>query len=97
MAALLTGFRPTLDARWALPRAVAESRTRDAKMAVVHSKRGGERDDPSRVVEERSEFERLNTKRTAIGVLCELLGLAYGRSPAEDLKAVADERRAELA
>ena len=96
MATVVTGFRPTPDARAALDRAVAECRLRDATLVVIHSMRGGERDDLRRVLEERDEFERLEARLTAAGVPFELVGLARGNSPAEDLIAEAAERDAEL-
>ena len=96
MTVVVTGFRPTPDARAALTHAVAECRLRDATLVVVHSMRGGERDDLRRVLEERDEFERLDAELAATGLPFELIGLARGNSPAEDLIAVADERDAEL-
>jgi nucleotide-binding universal stress UspA family protein len=96
MAAIVTGFRPTPDARAALDRAVEECRLRDATLVVVHSMRGGERDDLRRVLEEREEFERLDAALTAAGIPFELVGLARGNSPAEDLILEARERDADL-
>jgi nucleotide-binding universal stress UspA family protein len=96
MAVVVTGFRPTADARAALDRAVAECRLRGAALVVVHSMRGGERDDLRRVHEERDEFERLHAELTAAGIPFELVGLARGNSPAEDLILEARARDADL-
>lgn len=93
---VVTGFRPTPDARSAVRRAIEECRLRGATLVVVHSMRGGERDDLRRVTRERDEFERLSAELTAEGVPFELVGFARGNSPAEDLVRVADERDADL-
>lgn len=96
MAVVITGFRPTPDARAAVARAVEECRLRGATLVVVHSMRGGERDDLRRVHEEREEFERLDAELTAAGIPFELVGLARGNSPAEDLILEARARDADL-
>ncbi len=56
---IVTGFRRDASGRAAVTRAVEEARLRDGELIVVHSMRGGERDELEQVMSYREEFEQL--------------------------------------
>ncbi len=93
---IVTGFRPSTESRAAIDRAVEEARLRDGTVIVVHSMRGGERDELEQVLNYRERFEQLTTDLAASGVRHEFVEYARGNSPAEDLLEIARERAADL-
>jgi nucleotide-binding universal stress UspA family protein len=93
---IVTGFRPSTEGRAAVDRAIEEARLRDGTVLVVHSMRGGERDELEQVMNYRKRFEELKADLEASGVDHELIEYARGNSPAEDLLAIAREREADL-
>lgn len=93
---IVTGFRPTPEGRAAVDRAIEEARLRDATVLVIHSMRGGERDELEQVLDYRERFAELKTDLEASGVKYELIEYARGNSPAEDLLSIARERQADL-
>jgi len=93
---IVTGFRRDASGRAAVARAIEEARLRDAELIVVHSMRGGERDELEQVVSYRDDFEQLERDLDASGVLFRLVEYARGNSPAEDIVAVAKDQDADL-
>jgi len=93
---ILTGFRPSTESRAAVDRAIEEARLRGGTVLIVHSMRGGERDELEQVMEYRARFEALEADLRDSGVAYELIEYARGNSPAEDLLEIARERAAEL-
>jgi nucleotide-binding universal stress UspA family protein len=93
---IVTGFRPSTEGRAAVDRAIEEARLRGGKVIVVHSMRGGERDELEQVMNYRERFEQLSVDLEASGVEHELVEYARGNSPAEDLLAIARDREADL-
>lgn len=93
---IVTGFRRDAEGRAAVTRAIAEARLRDAELIVVHSMRGGERDELEHVMTYRDEFDQLERDLDASGVVYRLVEYARGNSPAEDLVAVAEDQGADL-
>jgi nucleotide-binding universal stress UspA family protein len=93
---IVTGFRRDASGRAAVARAIEEARLRDAELIVVHSMRGGERDELEQVVSYRDEFEQLERDLEASGVSFRLVEYARGNSPAEDIVAVAKDQDADL-
>ncbi len=93
---IVTGFRRDASGRAAVARAIEEARLRDAELVVVHSMRGGERDELEQVISYRDEFEQLERDLEASGVSFRLVEYARGNSPAEDIVAVAKDQDADL-
>jgi len=93
---IVTGFRPSTEGRAAVDRAIEEARLRGGTVLIVHSMRGGERDELEQVMNYRGKFEQLQKDLKASGVPHEFIEYARGNSPAEDLVAVARDRGAEL-
>jgi nucleotide-binding universal stress UspA family protein len=89
---IVTGFLRSPEGRAALDRAIEEAHLRDGELLVVHSMRGGERDDEEQVLTYREEFEQLEARLAQEDLRYRLVEYARGNSPAEDLlKAAADE------
>jgi nucleotide-binding universal stress UspA family protein len=93
---IVTGFLRSPEGRAALQRAIEEARLYEAELLVVHSARGGKRDDVEEVRRYREEFERLEEQLRAAGVRYQLKEFVRGNSPAEDLLRVAEDEDAEL-
>lgn len=89
---IVAGFLRSPEGRAALDRAIAETRLRDGELFVVHSMKGGERDEQAQVLTYRAEFEQLEDRLKREDVRYQLVEYARGNSPAEDLlEAAADE------
>jgi len=93
---IVTGFRPSTEGRAAVDRAIEEARLRNGTVLVVHSMRGGERDELEQLMNYRRRFEQLEADLAASGVAYELIEYARGNSPSEDLLEIARERDAGL-
>jgi nucleotide-binding universal stress UspA family protein len=93
---IVTGFRLSTAGRAAVDRAVEEARLRGGTVLIVHSMRGGERDELEQVMNQRKRFEELRAELASSDVPYELIEYARGNSPAEDLLQVARDRAAEL-
>lgn len=93
---IVAGFLRSDEGRAALDRAIEETRLRDGELLVVHSMRGGERDDSAQVLTYRQEFEQLESRLAGEGITYRLVEYARGNSPAEDLLTVAKDRDADL-
>ncbi len=93
---IVAGFLRSPEGRAALDRAVEETRLRDAELLVVHSMRGGERDDEEQVIAYREEFERLEQRLEDEDITYKLVEYARGNSPSQDLLKAAEDQDADL-
>jgi nucleotide-binding universal stress UspA family protein len=93
---IVVGFRRGREGRAALERAIEETRLRGGELLVVHSMRGGERDELEEVLAYREEFEKLEVELAGAGIAHRLVEYARGNSPAEDLLQAARDEQAEL-
>jgi nucleotide-binding universal stress UspA family protein len=93
---IVVGFLRSAEGRAALARAVEETRIRDAELLVIHSMRGGQRDELDEVLTYREEFEQLEQQLAASEVRYRMIEYARGNSPAEDLLQAARDESAEL-
>lgn len=93
---IVAGFLRSDEGRAALERAIDETRLRDGELLVVHSMRGGERDEERQVLTYREEFEQLETRLAGEGIRYRLVEYARGNSPAEDLLRAATDEGADL-
>jgi nucleotide-binding universal stress UspA family protein len=93
---IVTGFLRSAEGRAALQRAMEETRMRDAELLIVHSMRGGARDELEQVLSYREEFEQLEKDLEAAGIRYRLVEYARGNSPARDLIDAAAEHEADL-
>ncbi len=93
---IVAGFLRSPEGRAALDRAIAETRLRDGELLVVHSMKGGERDEAEQVMTYRAEFEQLESRLAGEDIRYRLVEYARGNSPAEDLLKAAEDENADL-
>lgn len=93
---IVVGFLKSPEGEAALERAIAEAKLRGGELTVVHSMRGGSRDEAGEAQRYRDEFQRLGERLDGEGIPHELREFVLGRSPSEDLVAFAEEVNAEL-
>lgn len=93
---IVAGFLRSPEGRAALNRALDEARIRDGELLVVHSMRGGERDELEQVMSYREEFEALETRLRDSGVRYRLIEYARGNAPSEDLLQASKDEDADM-
>ncbi|HEY8339464.1 MAG TPA: universal stress protein [Egibacteraceae bacterium] len=93
---VVVGYIRSPEGRAALDAAVQEARLRDAELLVLHSMKGGTRDEERETLEYAEELERVRQRLAAEGIRHEVRELVRGMSPAEDLVDVAREEGAGL-
>jgi nucleotide-binding universal stress UspA family protein len=93
---IVAGFLRSAEGRAALRRAIEEAKLRDAQLLVVHSMRGGERDELEQVLTYREEFEQLEQQLKDASIDYRLVEYARGNAPAEDLLQAAKDEGADL-
>lgn len=93
---IVVGFLRSPEGRAALNRAVDEAKLRDGELLVVHSMRGGERDELDHVLTYREEFEKLEADLKSAGVTYRLVEYARGNAPAEDLLQASKDEQADM-
>jgi nucleotide-binding universal stress UspA family protein len=93
---IVAGFLRSPEGRAALERAIEEARLRDAELLVVHSMKGGEKDELEQVLTYREEFEQLETTLEDAGVAYRLVEYARGNAPSEDLLQAAQDEHADM-
>jgi nucleotide-binding universal stress UspA family protein len=93
---IVAGFLTSPEGRAALDRAVEEAKLRSAELLVVHSMRGGERDELENVLTYREAFEQLEKRLNDEQVDYRLVEYARGNAPSEDLLQAASDEHADL-
>jgi nucleotide-binding universal stress UspA family protein len=93
---IVVGYLKTDEGGAALTRALEEAKLRDARLIVVHSMRGGERDEAERAIAYRDELETIRARLMAEGVDGDVREFIRGQSPDEDVLAAARDDDADL-
>lgn len=93
---IVVGYLRTDEGQAALDRAIAESKLRGARLVVVHSMRGGERDEAEQVVAYREELQRIEERLMSEGVDGDVRDFVRGVSADEDVLQTARDTDAEL-
>ena len=93
---IVAGFMRSPEGRAALNRALQEAELRDGELLVVHSMRGGERDELEQVMSYREEFDQLEAKLRDAGIRYRLVEYARGNAPAEDLLQASKDQDADM-
>ena len=93
---IVAGFLRSPEGRAALNRALKEAELRDGELLVVHSMRGGERDELEQVMSYREEFEQLERRLKDSAARYRLIEYARGNAPAEDLLQAAKDEDADM-
>jgi nucleotide-binding universal stress UspA family protein len=90
------GFVDTPEGHAALEAAAAEALERDATLIIVHSMKGGERDELERLRAYDDAFEHATATLEQRGVRHEVKRYVRGSSPAEDLLQCAEDEGVDL-
>lgn len=93
---IVVGYIKSPEGAAALDAGVAETKLRGGELVVVHSMRGGERDEETLVTTYREELDEVAARLRGAGVTYRIRETVLGRSPAEDLVAISDEESADL-
>ena len=93
---IAVGFLRSDEGQAALDAAIVEAHLRDATLVVVHSMKGGERDEAEIVRAYNDAFETAETRLKDEGVTYEVKRFARGSSPADDLLKTAKEDKIDL-
>jgi nucleotide-binding universal stress UspA family protein len=93
---IVVGYIKSDEGKAALDRAIEEARLREAQLVVIHSMRGGARDEDSKIIEYREEFEALQARLESEEIDYQLRELVRGKPAGEDLVALANEEDADL-
>lgn len=93
---ILVGYVPTPEGQAALQFGIDEARLRNAELVVVHSRRGGERDEAARSDASRAELSKVRGRLEAEGVHHIVRELVRGNDPGDDLVDFAVECEADL-
>jgi nucleotide-binding universal stress UspA family protein len=93
---IAVGFLRSDEGQVAFQRAIEEARERNASLTVVHSMRGGERDEADTVIAYNEAFEEAEEELRGTGIDYEVKRFARGNSPAEDLLQCAKDEDVDL-
>lgn len=93
---IVVGYLQSPEGEAALNRAVEETRLRAADLVVVHSMRGGTRDEAVEAQRYRDELQRIDRRLAGEGVRFTIRELVLGHSPSEDLLAFTESEGADL-
>ena len=93
---ILVGYLKSPEGQAALARAIEEARLRGWQLVVLHSMRGGTRDESEQVLEYREELEEIHKRLEDEGIDYEVRQLVRGRTPAQDLIEFSREEDVEL-
>jgi nucleotide-binding universal stress UspA family protein len=93
---IVVGYLKTPEGEAALEAAIAEAKLRSASLTIVHSMRGGTRDEAEQAETYRAELETIGQRLDGEGVAHEVRELVRGMSPSEDLLHLVEQEGADL-
>lgn len=93
---VIVGYLDSPEGAAALTRAIEETRLRGGELIVLHSMRGGTRDEATQARHYREQLEQIGARLVGEGIKHQVRELVLGRSPSEDLVALAEEEGADL-
>jgi nucleotide-binding universal stress UspA family protein len=93
---IVVGYIKSPEGQAALNRAIEEARLRGGQLVVLHSMKGGARDEGEQILAYREELETIESRLAGEGIEFRVRELVRGQSPAEDMVAIADEEGADL-
>lgn len=96
MTNIVVGFIDTPEGHRALDLAIEESKSRDARLFVIHSMKGGSREKPDEVIRYREALEGVDTRLTDLGIDHEIHEYVLDNKPAKDLLEAAKQFEADL-
>jgi nucleotide-binding universal stress UspA family protein len=93
---IVVGYIASDEGRAALDRAIEETRLRAGQLVVVHSMRGGQRDEAAQAAAYRRELRAVEERLAAEGITYTVRELVRGKPAGDDLAAFANEESADL-
>lgn len=93
---IVVGFVRSAAGQAALDRAIEEAKLREARLIVVHSMEGGDKEGAEEVLTYRTELEAVERRLTDLEVSHEIHEFVRGQSPSEDLIQCARDESADL-
>jgi nucleotide-binding universal stress UspA family protein len=93
---IVVGYIKSEEGQAALERAIEEAGLRGGHLVVVHSMRGGARDDAEELFSYREELEHVEQRLQGDGISHEIRELVRGKPAGEDLADFAAEEGADL-
>jgi nucleotide-binding universal stress UspA family protein len=93
---IVVGYLKTPEGEAALDHAIDEARHSGARLVVVHSMRGGERDEAEQVVAYRDELQSIEARLAGEGIDADVRDFIRGASPDEDVLQTAQDTDADL-
>jgi nucleotide-binding universal stress UspA family protein len=93
---IVVGYIKSPEGHAALEAAIAEAKLRGAELVVIHSMRGGTRDEAEQAALYREELEAVEARLENEGVRYRTRELVQGQSPAEDILGVCRDEGADL-
>jgi nucleotide-binding universal stress UspA family protein len=93
---IAVGFLRSAEGQAAFDRAIDETRLRGGTLIVVHSMRGGERDELETVRAYNDAFEQAEKRLDGQGIDYEVKRFARGASPSDDLLQCAEDEEVDL-
>ncbi len=93
---IVVGFIRTPEGNAALEQAIDEARLRDGHLIVVHSMRGGNKEEADEILAYREELEAIDARLTEEGVAHTMREFVRGQTPSEDLVQAATDEGAGL-
>lgn len=93
---IVVGYIKTPEGEAAVDRAIEEARLRNASLVIVHSSKGGAREDVDEAVSYQEQLEEIDRRLAGQGVSHEVRQLTRGKDPVEDLIDAVHDSGAEL-
>lgn len=93
---IVVGFIKNAAGNAALDRAIEEAQLRQAKLVVVHSMEGGDKEGAEEVLAYREELEAVARRLVDLDIPHEIHEFVRGKSPSEDLIQCARDEEADL-
>lgn len=93
---IVVGFIKNAAGNAALDRAIEEAKLRQAKLVIVHSMEGGDKEGAEEVIAYRGELEAIARRLVDLDIPHEIHEFVRGQSPSEDLIQCAHDEDADL-
>ncbi|MCJ7756131.1 MAG: universal stress protein, partial [Thermoanaerobaculales bacterium] len=93
---IVVGFIKNAAGNAALDRAIEEAKLRQAKLVIVHSMEGGDKEGAEEVIAYRGELEAIARRLVDLDIPHEIHEFVRGHSPSEDLIQCAHDEDADL-
>jgi nucleotide-binding universal stress UspA family protein len=96
MTNIVLGYMDNTEGNLALDLAIDQARTREGRLIVVHSMRGGTHTSPEEINAARTALDAVGERLTREGIDFEIEDYVRGQAPADDILAAAADFNADL-